>query len=354
MSINGARQSFRKMQRINWIDWVKAFCMTVVVFCHLPQQEDTFYLQYLASVILSSFFFVSGYLKKPIASQKESLKKYGYSLLIPYLIYNAVYYPYWFAKYYIENGGISLFDCLKPITGTLLLQLNSDFSCDLNGVTWFLPALFLMHWITDICNHQKHGKTIMLIITIITMILYGANKYYHYAPYITFHGFVRCVCFFFMGNLFQQAGYLKSLNIKKDFTIGLTTLLLSIALFYWHIHEDRFILHIALYYIVNFVSVFGIIYLCRSINEIRFRIVSLISIGTMLIFGTHRVLIGIIDFGIEKFLNVPNVTYNWYETSLIAIAIEIILIPPIIISKNRFPIFLGKKSTAQKVESIVA
>ena len=209
-----------------------------------------------------------------------------------------------------------------------------------------------MHWITDICNRQKHGKTIMLIITIITMILYGANKYYHYAPYITFHGFVRCVCFFFMGNLFQQAGYLKSLNIKKDFTIGLSTLLLSIALFYWHIHEDRFILHIALYYIVNFVSVFGIIYLCRSINEIRFRIVSLISIGTMLIFGTHRILIGIIDFGIEKFLNVPNVTYNWYETSLIAIAIEIILIPLIIISKNRFPIFLGKKSTAQKVESI--
>ena len=340
------------MQRINWIDWVKAFCMTVVVFCHLPQQEDTFYLQYLASVILSSFFFVSGYLKKPIASQKESLKKYAYSLLITYLIYNAVYYPYWFAKYYIENGGISFFDYLKPITGTLLLQLNSDFSCELNGVTWFLPALFLMHWITDICNRQKHGKTIMLIITIITMILYGANKYYHYAPYITFHGFVRCVCFFFMGNLFQQAGYLKSLNIKKDFTIGLSTLLLSIALFYWHIHEDHFILHIVLYYIVNFVSVFGIIYLCRSINEIRFSFVTLISIGTMLIFGIHRILIGIIDFGIEKILHVSDVTYNWYETGLIAIAIEIILIPPIIISKNRFPIFIGKKSTAQKVESI--
>ena len=32
------------MQRINWIDWVKAFCMTVVVFCHLPQQKDAFYV----------------------------------------------------------------------------------------------------------------------------------------------------------------------------------------------------------------------------------------------------------------------------------------------------------------------
>ena len=74
-------------ERINWIDWAKAFCMTVVVFCHLPQQEGTFYLQYLASVILSTFFFISGYLKKRNLSLKESAKKYGYSLLIPYIIY---------------------------------------------------------------------------------------------------------------------------------------------------------------------------------------------------------------------------------------------------------------------------
>ena len=336
------------MQRINWIDWVKAFCMTVVVFCHLPQQGDSFYAQYLGAVILSSFFFVSGYLKKPLATQKDSLKKYGYSLLIPYIIYNVIYYPYWFAKFYIEHGWITMVDCLKPITGTLLFQLNTNFSCELNGVTWFLPALFLMHLITDICNRQKHGKAIMLIITIITMILYGANKYYNYAPFLTFNGFVRCICFFFMGNLYQQAGYLKSLNTKKDFTIGLYTLLLSIALFYWHIHEDHFILYIALYYIVNLLSVFGIIYLCRSINNIQLRIITLISIGTMLIFGIHRIIIGIIDFGFEKLLNIPDITYNWYETTLITIAIDIILIPIIIISKNRFPIILGKQSNPLK------
>ena len=336
------------MRRINWIDWVKAFCMTVVVFCHLPQQGDTFYAQYLGAVILSSFFFVSGYLKKPLATQKESVKKYGYSLLIPYIIYNVIYYPYWFAKFYIEHGGITIVDCLKPITGTLLLQLNTNFSCELNGVTWFLPALFLMHLITDMCNREKHGKAIMLIITIITMILYGANKYYHFAPYLTFDGFVRCICFFFMGNLFQQAGFLKSLNIKKDFTIGLSTFLVSIALFYWHIHEDNFILYIALYYISNLLSVFGVIYLCRSINNIRLRIITLISIGTMLIFGIHRIMIGFIDFGIEKLLNIPDITYNWYETTLITIAIDIISIPLIIFSKNRFPIILGKQPTPLK------
>ena len=331
------------MQRINWIDWVKAFCMTVVVFYHLPHQEDTFYLQYLASVILSSFFFVSGYLKKPTVSISASLKKYGYSLLIPYIIYNIIYYPYWIAKFIIEHGGINFTDSLKPIAGTLLLQLNSDFSCELNGVTWFLPALFLMHLITDICNRHKYGKAIMFLLTIISMILYGANKYFHYAPYITFHGFVRCLCFFFMGNLFQQAGYLKRLNLQKDRLIGATTLLISITLFHWHIHEDHFVLHIFLYYVVNFFSVFGIIYLCRSLNSICIRLITLISIGTMLIFGLHRMLIGFIDYTIEKAIHLSDITYEWYTSLFLALAINLILLPLIIYAKNHFPILLGKK-----------
>lgn len=336
------------MQRINWIDWVKAWCMTVVVFCHLPQQADTFYLQYLASIILSSFFFVSGYLKKPTTSLSASLKKYGYSLLIPYIIYNALYYPYWLAKYAIEHGYISFSESLKPIAGTLLLQFNSDFSCELNGVTWFLPALFLMHWITDVCNRQKHGKAIMLILTIICIILYGANKFYHYAPFITYHGFIRCLCFFFMGNLFQQAGYLKNLNLQKDLLISIVTLLLSFGLFYWHLHEDHYAIHIILYYIVNLFSVFGIIYLCRSLDSLRLHIVTFISIGTMLIFGLHRILIGLIDFSIEKAFHLSDISYDWHEGLIIALTIEILLLPLVLWSQKHYPILLGKKPIYRK------
>ena len=332
------------MNRINWIDWAKAFCMTVVVFCHLPQQEDTFYLQYLASVILSTFFFISGYLKKPLESISQSAKKYGYSLLIPYIIYNAIYYPYWFAKFYIEHGDITWGDATQPIIGTMLGQLNSSFSCELNGVTWFLIALFVMHILTDILNKNKHGKSIMLILSIITMILYGANKYYHYAPYITYHGFIRCLCFFFLGNLFQQRHYLKSLNLKKDLTIGATTLLLSLILFYWHINEERFTLHIALYYVVNLVSVYAFIYLSRSLNNIRSRIITLISIGTLLIFGLHRMIIGVIDFGIENILHHPNIIYDWSECLLIVLIIELSLGQTIQYFQNHYPILLGKKN----------
>ena len=328
-------------ERINWIDWAKAFCMTVVVFCHLPQQEDTFYLQYLASVILSTFFFISGYLKKKNLTIKESAKKYGYSLLIPYIIYNVIYYPYWLVKFYIEHGSITFSDAIKPITGTLLGQLNSSFSCELNGVTWFLIALFIMHILTDMLNKHKHCKSIMLSLYIATMLLYGANKYYHYAPYITYHGFIRCLCFFFLGNLFQQWNYLKSLNLKKDIIIGITALLLSLILFYWHINEAHFILHITLYYVVNLVSVYAFIYLSRSLNNIKSRIITLISIGTMLIFGLHRMIVGLIDFGIEKILHHPNIIYDWNECLIIALTIEIILLP-IVIHRNKRSSLLGK------------
>ena len=316
--------------------------MTVVVFCHLPQQEDTFYLQYLASVILSTFFFVSGYLKKRNLSIKESAKKYGYALLIPYIIYNVIYYPYWAAKFYIDHGGITWGDAVKPIVGTMLGQLNSSFSCELNGVTWFLIALFIMHILTDVLNKNKHGKTIMLILSVITMILYGANKYYHYAPYITYHGLIRCLCFFFMGNLFQQKGYLQTLNLRKDIAIGSFTLLLSLILFYWHINEDRFVLHILLYYVVNFVSVYAFIYLSKSLNSIKSRIITLISIGTMLIFGLHRMMIGIIDFLVKKSISTSNIAYDWYECITIAFIIEVLLLP-IIFNREECPILFGKQ-----------
>ena len=331
-------------ERINWIDWAKAFCMTVVVFCHLPQQEDTFYLQYLASVILSTFFFISGYLKKKDLTIKESAKKYGYSLLIPYIIYNVIYYPYWLVKFYIEHGGITLTDAIKPITGTLLGQLNSSFSCELNGVTWFLIALFIMHIITDVLNKHKHGKSIMLILSIASMILYGANKYYHYAPYITYHGLIRCLCFFFLGNLYQQWGKLRQQDIRKDLPIGTSTLLASLILFYWHINENNFILHITLYYVVNLISVYAFIYLAKSLSNIKSRIITLISIGTMLIFGLHRMMIGVIDFIIEKALCISCITYNYCECIFISLAIISIVLPVIIFLNNHLPITLGKRN----------
>ena len=320
--------------------------MTVVVFDHTPHDGSPFLLQFLAATNLSSFFFISGYLKKPTSSQNEALKKYAYCLIIPYLIYNAIYYPYWLGKTYIEQGGtLSFSDGIKPIIGTFLGQLNSSFSCELNGVTWFLLSLFLMHWITDVCNQSKNGRLLMLSISLLAIILYGANKYFHFAPYLTFHGLVRCICFFFMGNVIRQAGYLKETHLRKDLTIGLSSLALSLILFYWHINEERFALHIILYYIVNLFSVFAIISFFRCINRYKSQLILYISIGTMVIFGLHRLLLGCINFGMERLFHQNDIIYEWYISLLLALTINIILLPLIIYAKCHCPILLGKKAS---------
>lgn len=338
------------MQRINWIDWVKAWCMTVVVFDHTPHDGSPFLLQFLAGTNLASFFFISGYLKKPSISQKESLKKYFYCLIIPYFIYNAIFYPYWIGKAFIEHGGFPTFtDCLKPIIGTLLGQLDSSFSCQLNGVTWFLLSLFAMHWITDICNRQKNGKPWMIVISIIAMFLYGLNKNTHFAPYLTFHGLVRCIPFFFLGNVMRQASWLKEVKLGREFVIGGTALAISLLLFYWHIHEEIFVLHIILYFIVNVISIFAIICLWRCTNKRHSPVVLWISIGTMIIFGLHRILMGLINFSIEKIFNITDISYQIPEAFCITICIELLLLPIIIYSYKNCQLLLGKRKTCQNL-----
>ena len=338
------------MQRINWIDWVKAWCMTVVVFDHTPHDSSPFLLQFLAGTNLASFFFISGYLKKPSISQKESLKKYAYCLLIPYLLYNAIFYPYWIGKTYIEQGSMpSFYECLKPIIGTFLGQLDSNFSCQLNGVTWFLISLFIMHWITDICNRQKNGKAWMLGISIIAMFLYGLNKNAHFAPYLLFHGLVRCIPFFFLGNLLRQSGYLKETCLKKDFLIGISALALSLILFYWHINESNTIIHITLYFIVCFFSILAIIHLWRCADRFKSQIIINISIGTMAIFGLHRMLMGIIDFIIEKAHHISDICYSIPEAIILTLVIELALLPIIIYSNQHCPYLLGKRKTNQNL-----
>lgn len=331
-------------ERINWIDWVKAWCMTVVVFDHTPHDASPFLLQFLAGTNLASFFFISGYLKKTIKSQNVALKKYAYCLLIPYIIYNVIYYPYWIIKAYIEQGGVlSYSDCAKPIIGALLGQLNSCFSCELNGVTWFLITLFAMHWIADFCNRQRHSNLWMLCISITAMILYGANKYYLFAPYLPFHGLVRCIPFFFMGIICRQLGFLNKTEFKNDLAIGISALVMSLLLFYWHIQEQNHIIHILLYFILNFTSVIAVIHLWRCADSVRLKPVLYISIGTMVIFGLHRMLIGIVDFTMEKAFHLTDISYSWYGSVILAFSIEILLLPVIYLANKYFPILLGKK-----------
>ena len=192
-------------ERINWIDWGKALAVCTVVFCHLPQSQEWFYYRYLQSVIIVIFFFLSGYLKKDRGSERESWRKYWHSLILPYLLYNAIIYPYWILKYYMTHGVTpDLFHAMRPIIGTFLLQHDSTYAEPLNGPLWYLPAILIMHVTIDLCRRTRHQHFIMVTLCIVSVILYAANKYWYFAPNLTPMTLMRDLPYYKIGYVLGQ------------------------------------------------------------------------------------------------------------------------------------------------------
>jgi len=336
-------------ERIIWIDWAKALAVCCVVFCHLPQSQDWFYYRFLQANIITIFFFISGYLKKDYGTDKANWQKYWYSLILPYLFYNAIVYPYWMVKFYMLNGCMpDLFQAMRPILGALLFEHENVFCEPLNGPLWYLPAILFMHVTIDLCRKTRYPHQIMISLCIISVILYAANKYYYFAPNLTPMGIFRRLPYYYMGYVFGQCQLFRNINNKWDWLGCICCLGLSITLFHWHLqayHANQYILHIALFYPVNISFLFGVLYGCKLLNNMRLSTITNLSIGTLVIIGLHIVAITATNYTVCHFLQIKGTPcYYWYEALPTTIAIVAVLYPIILWGKSHASVLFGRNS----------
>lgn len=75
------------------------------------------------------FFFISRYLTKKRNDIQINIYKYWHSLIIPYFLYNIIFYPYWFIRYFLEHGGVLSFSdmVIKPALESYLVKLKLPF-----------------------------------------------------------------------------------------------------------------------------------------------------------------------------------------------------------------------------------
>ena len=346
----------RMKERINWIDWGKALAVITVVFCHLPQSQEWFYYRYLQTCIISIFFFLSGYLKKDHGSDKENWKKYWNGLIIPYLLYNAIVYPYWFVKYYLLHGGMpDLLSAMRPIIGALLFQHENAFCEPLDGPLWYLPAILAMHIIVDLCRKTQYQHIILIVLCVLSYFVYAGNKFWNFLPNLTFIGTISRLPIYYIGYAMGQKKQFRNINPIRHLCFGLVLMLVSIAFFHWHLQlfyygkmsqilSTEFLLHIGLFYPVNICFAFGVLYFCKVLDGIHSKMIVNLSIGTLVIIGLHIVFITIVNFALEKLLHIHDVIcYHWYEALPIALLITAILYPVILWGKKYAPVLLGKK-----------
>ena len=336
-------------ERIIWIDWAKALAVCCVVFCHLPQSQEWFYYRYLQADIITIFFFISGYLKKDYGSDKANWQKYWHSLILPYLLYNAIVYPYWLVKFYMLNDGMpTLFQAMRPIFGALLFEHENAFCEPLNGPLWYLPAILFMHITIDLCRKTKYLHHIMILLCIFSAILYAANKYYFYTPNLTPMGILRRLPYYYIGYVMGQKQLFRSTKASRDLIGCIVCLGLSFLFFHWHLQAFKTgqqILHIALFYPVNIGFLFGVLYGCKLLNRCRSVIITNLSMGTLVIIGLHIVVITVINYLLEYAQNInETICYHWYEALPITIVIVGILYPIILWATNHSAILIGRKT----------
>ncbi len=344
--------------RINWIDWAKAIAVCSVVFCHIPQSQEWFYFRYMQATTITVFFFISGYLKKDHGSTQANWKRYWSGLIAPYLLYNALIYPYWFVRYYIQHGLPDLSETMKPVIGALLFEHESAWAEPLNGPLWYLPAILIMHLIIDGCRKTRHLHLIMIVLCIISYFLYAANKQYEFLPNLTPMGLFRRLPYYYLGYVMGQWRRTVHENdssfphfFRTPGTIPLILLMTgclaaSLLFFEWHLHESRILIHAALFYPVNLGLLFGLLCFCRLLDNLHWQFVTNLSIGTLVIIGLHIIPIGIVNYMDDHFLGIrEGFGYFWYEALAITIFIIILLYPIILWSKRQAPIMIGKNKS---------
>lgn len=334
-------------ERINWIDWAKAIGVTLVVFCHLPQSQEWFYYRYLQAVTIVIFFFLSGYLKKDRGSDRANWRKYWHGLIIPYVVYNLLVYPYWIAKFYMAHGEWpTLFEAFRPVAGAILLQHANQFCEPLNGPLWYLPAILIMHATVDLCRKTRYQHHILAALCIISFVLYAANKYWSFAPNLTPMGLMRNLPYYYIGYLMGQGQYFKAVRPTRDAAMALMCMAASLLLFHWHLqayYGGRHMLHIILFYPVNIGFLFGVLYACKWLDCYRYRAVANLSIGTLVVIGLHIVPITMVNFAFEHLhiLSTPG-CYHWYEALPTALLIMAAFYPLIAYCIRRAPLLVGK------------
>ena len=191
--------------RINWMDWAKFLAVALTIPCHIPQELGAQPVTYFEVSLLACLMFNSGYLKKRRSNIKDELKKYWHQLGIPYIIYNIVFIPYWLIKFYYEHGTMpTLSESMRPIYGALLLQANNSFAEELNPVTWFIAALFIMHLLLDISFQLKHGTLFMIGLCLLGMGLYVVSKYNRFTTHYVLVGIFKALVFYYMGYLCRE------------------------------------------------------------------------------------------------------------------------------------------------------
>ncbi len=143
--------------RIASLDTAKGIGIILVVWAHARGP----FSPYIYLFHMPFFFIISGYLHKFDISFPEFLKRRFFSLYIPFVFWNFIFYI--FRTLYTAPGK-SPADIGKNLL-TILLTIGKD--SKFGGATWFLGALFSMAVLYKLMEQVLHDPVLLLVVWVV-------------------------------------------------------------------------------------------------------------------------------------------------------------------------------------------
>lgn len=324
--------------RINWIDWGKSIGIFIVVLCHTPQYP-TFENAFFCSFQMPLFFILSGYLHNNICTVNNALKKYWNTLILPYLLFQLIFYPYWYIVQIYDGFDVSTINSalIEPFLKCLI-------GIPINKVTWFLVTLFIIKLYANIILSKKCCLELAIISCLIAIIarylMYVENDAIKISYAID--SILIFSPFFFLGYFIKKYNLLHYiLEIKwKQYVTLIISLLISIALLKHN--SQNYSSFLLFYYLKGISGSLFIICICLIITKLKSDIIYTISTGTILIFGLHWMFIGSFNFLVKQIAGIQgDIQYSTPIALLISFGIVFINYFIILFCKKHFPIILG-------------
>lgn len=270
-------------KKIVWIDWAKSLGILIVVLCHVPQY-NTLNRMFFCSFQMPLFFFLAGYLYKiPTKPIKDTLKKYWTTLIVPYFLFQVIFYPYWLVLQKVDNHLIT------PYTITIQPVIDTLIGLPINGVTWFIVALLIIKLYADFILQLRHkwlwATLSCIIVAIIRYIMYIDNDSLKVS--FAIDSMLHFFAFFFIGYYAKVTQKMDILVHNKAALYFCLICSFGITMIGITAEKPSLLISESFFYITGISGSMTLLCICIILNKITSNIVRTISSGTIIIFGLH-------------------------------------------------------------------
>lgn len=339
--------------RVVWVDILKFIGILFVMISHL--ESDTALLRiFYNPIIITSFFFASGYVYKRNYDFKHFMYKKVRQLLIPWLV---------FSTFNIVLASIFSFNEHKSLwieLGWNFLQVRKS-----TNSIWFLPALFIAFipfyfFVIWIENRQNSNKKNNVIVIVSFVLMFLSYLYKHNVDSIIFpwdknslpwhiDSMFIFVFYMILGFLFRTKyeEFFDKYNNKKNRIYCLLLYLLLIICFDLFSSNLPIIISILFQNLNSLVGIIIIISFSKVIKTNKY--LSYVGQHTLVYFAFHGKLYSVIQnllrifFGEYYCFILKNVIFSSVFAIIFSLFLSVLLIIPSYIIDKFFPFVIGKK-----------